>query len=123
MPTRNRVSYAQKALPFTNSARRAIAVPLRREWFAVTVAGAIVLVVSLFYGYAVVNSIAHVSLRESALKEVRLLTAERASLEGTYLAKSSGITEEYARMLGYADTRQRVFVALPRALSYAENAR
>ena len=123
MPKRNRVSYAQKALPFANSERRVIAEPLRREWFAVSVAGACVLAFSLLYGYVVVNSIAQVSLRESALKEVRLLTAERASLEGTYLAKSSGITEEYARRLGYSDSKNRVFVALPRALSYAENAR
>jgi hypothetical protein len=119
----NRVSYAQKQLPFAGESRRAIAEPFKREWLAVTIAGAAVLTVSILYGYAVVNSIAQVSLRESALKETRALVATRASLEGEFLAKTSGITEEYARSLGYRDSHERVFVTLPRTLSYAENAR
>lgn len=123
MPKRNRISYAQKSLPFAGETRRTIAEPLRREWTVVTVAGVLVVFVSILYGYAVVNSIAQVSLRESALKEVRTLTAERASLEGQFLAKTSGITEEYARTLGYRDPKDRVFIAVPQALSYAENAR
>jgi hypothetical protein len=123
MPKRNRISYAQKPLPFAGESRRMLVEPLRREWTAVTVAGALVLTVSVLYGYAVVSSIAQVSLRESALKETRVLTAERALLEGEFLSKTSGITEEYARSLGYRDAHERVFVTMPRTLSYAENAR
>lgn len=123
MPKRNRVSYAQRALPFSGTAERIVADPLKREWLTVYAVGGLVLLSSILYGYAVVNSIAQVSLRESALKEVRLLTATRASLEGQLLAQTSGITEEYARSLGFRDTHERVFVSLPRALSYAADAR
>lgn len=122
MPRRH-ISYAQKGLPFAGQGARAIADPLKREWFAVYLMTAFVLVSSIAYGYGVVQSIAQVSIREAALKEVRLLTAERASLESALLAQTSGITEEYARTLGFRDTTNRVFVSLPRTLSYADNAR
>ena len=123
MPKRTKVSYAQKALPFSGQQSRVLQEPLRTEWRAVALAGACVLGLSLLYGYAVVTSIAHVSLKESALTEIRTRTAQRATLESAYLAKTSGITEQYARSLGYKDVQHRVFIAEPRALSYAQDAR
>jgi hypothetical protein len=75
------------------------------------------------YGYCVVNSIAQVSLRESALKESRALAAERATLEGTYLNESRGITLAYARAEGYQDSTNKVFVIRQAALSYGVDAR
>ncbi len=122
MTKRQKISYAQKQLPFAVQSR-ALAEPFRREWRAVSLAAGLALALSVLYGYAVVSSIAHVSYRESALKEVRALTTERGSLEQAYLAKTSGITEKYARGLGYGDTKERIFVARPDTLSYAPDAR
>ena len=121
MPKRTKISYAQKELPF-NGATRAIREPFTLEWRVVGALVALLLVLVLLYGYALVSSIAHVSLRESALKESRALAAERASLESQYLAKTGGITEKYARTLGYTDVGERVFLDRA-ALSYAPNAR
>jgi hypothetical protein len=122
MPKRQKVSYAQKSLPFVGQGRT-VAPPMRREWRAVALAGASVLVLAVLYGYAVVSSIAHVSYRESALEEARLLTSERSTLEGAYLAKTSGITEQYARSVGYRDASDKVFISEQRTLSYAPDAR
>lgn len=122
MTKKNKISYAQKPLPFAGQSR-ALAEPLKREWRAVSIATALVLVLSVLYGYAVVSSIAHVSYREAARKEVRALTTERGSLEQAYLVKTSGITETYARTLGYRDPQERIFVARPETLSYAPDAR
>lgn len=122
MTKKNKISYAQKPLPFAGQSR-VLAEPLKREWRAVSIATALVLVLSVLYGYAVVSSIAHVSYRETARKEVRALTTERGSLEQAYLVKTSGITETYARTLGYRDPQERIFVARPETLSYASDAR
>lgn len=123
MPKRNTISYAQAQLAFSGTDRRAVRQPFEREWRVVYVAGACLLAVSLVYGYAVVSSIAEVSLRESARKEVRTLTALRGTLESEYLAKTNGITETYARTLGYRDPVSRVFYERPTALSYETHAR
>lgn len=122
MTKRQKVSYAQKQLPFAGESRVVVA-PLRREWRAVTLAAAVGMVCSVLYGYAVVNSIAQVSYRESALKEVRTLTTARGTLEQAYLVKTSGITEAYARTLGYSDAQEKIFVSRPGTLSYAPDAR
>ena len=122
MPKR-RISYAQKQLPFAGAGTRPLAEPLKREWTAVGIAGAALLTVSMVYGYCVVNSIALVSLRESARSELKLLAAERAQLEGTFLEKTRGITLEYARSIGYTDAHERIFVTRPSVLSYARDAR
>lgn len=123
MPKRNKISYAQAALPFAGSTTRRIQEPLRLEWRLVAVAGAVVLATALMYGYVVVASIAEVSLREAARTESKTLAAERASLEGTYFQKTRGITLEYARGLGYTDSTNKVFVTRATALSYAGDAR
>ncbi len=120
MTKKHKISYAQKELPFAADTR-AIRNPFTREWHALTVAALILIALVLVYGYSLVNSIAQVSLREAALKESRALAAERATLEGAYLAKTNGITEEYARALGYQDVDERIF--LSKALSYASDAR
>jgi len=120
MTKKNKISYAQKELPFNGEAR-ALKHPLTCEWQALTAATLILIALVLVYGYSLVNSIAQVSLRETALKESRALAAERATLEGTFLAKTNGITEEYARSLGYQDVGERIF--LSKALSYASDAR
>ncbi|MBU6310431.1 hypothetical protein KGO06_00655 [Patescibacteria group bacterium] len=122
MPSRTKVSFAQKQLPFTAVARP-IADPLKRERIAVCTAGAFILLSCVLYGYAIVSSIAEGSFRESAQSSVQLLSAERASLEGSVLAARSGITEEYARSLGFQPVTDRVFVQAPATLSYAEHAR
>lgn len=117
---RKRISYAQKQLPFSGTGTRLVAEPLKREWRAVTIAGAAFLIVALAYGYTVVNSIAQVTLRESAYQASRTLAAERAGLEGQYLEKTRGITEVYARRIGFETPRERVFVTRFPALSYSD---
>ncbi len=121
MPKRTKISYAQKELPF-NGTTRVLRNPFTLEWRVIGALVAVLSVLVLIYGYALVSSIAHVSLRESALKESRAIAAERASLESQYLAKTGGITEKYARTLGFTDVGERVFVEKA-ALSYASNAR
>lgn len=122
MPKRTKVSYAQRQLPFSGSAERALKEPFKIEWRVIAVSVALLVVLVVAYGYALVNSIAQVSLRESVLKETRALAAERATLEGTYLSKTGGITEKYARTLGYQDVGERVFISKA-ALTYAPDAR
>lgn len=123
MAKRRRISYAQKQLPFDGTGNRLIQEPLKREWQLVTAAGVALIVAALFYGYTVVNSIAQVSLRESALKESRTLAAEIATQEGVYFEKTRGITLQYARQSGYQEPDDRVFVTRQWALSYAPDAR
>jgi hypothetical protein len=123
MTKRNKISYAQQALPFDGTGARALQAPLKYEWRAVGIAGASVLLIAIAYGYCVVTSIAHVSLREAARAESRTLAAERATLEGTYFEKTRGITLEYARSLGYTSASEKVFVTRSNTLSYAADAR
>ena len=123
MTKRTKVSYAQAPLPFTGSQTRLIQDSLKREWRMLTTVGVVAACLLVAYGYCVVNSIAQVSLRESALKESRSLAAERATLEGTYLNESRGITLAYARAQGYKDATDKVFVTRTNALSYGVDAR
>jgi hypothetical protein len=123
MTKRSKVSYAQAPLPFAGSQTRLIQDPLKREWQALSAVGAIAALLLITYGYCVVNSIAQVSMRESALKESRVLAAERATLEGSYLNESRGITLAYARAEGYQDATNKVFVTRTSALSYVGDAR
>ncbi len=123
MPKRFKISYAQRALPFDGTRSRTLREPLKREWQALSISGFLLLSVMLFYGYSVVNSIAQVAARESALKEVRVLAAERAVLEEQYLAKARGITEVYATRRGFSEPTERVFVTRAAPLTYASDAR
>ena len=122
MPKRKLISYEQRELPFNGASGRVIREPFGLEWKVLSIVGGVLLLLGLVYGYALVNSIAQVSLRESALKEVRALSAQKATLEGAYLAKTGGITEKYARTLGYQDVGERVFIQKT-TLSYASDAR
>lgn len=120
MPKRKQISYAQAQLPFRGAATRLVQDPLKREWQALTSAGVLAVLLMAVYGYCVVNSIAQVSLRETAFKESRTLAAERATLEGRLLDTERGITVAYARTLGFQEGHEKVFVTRQTALSYGE---
>lgn len=109
MARKQRVSYAQAQLPFAGSAR-AIRDPLKREWQIVGMLASSVLVLAVLYGYTVVASIAHVSLREDAHQEARQLSAVRARLEGEYLAETRILTKSFALEKGFVEPQVRVFV-------------
>lgn len=120
MHKKNRISYAQAQLPFQGTGTRTVAVPFARERKTLTYLAGVGAVLAVLYGAFVGASVAHVAGREAAVKEARVLSAAVAELEGTYLAETRGITEEYARSLGYVPALNRVFVT--RTVSYAGDA-
>lgn len=121
MRRKSLISYAQSQLPFEGLASRAIATPFRRERSFLYMLGVSGIMLSVLYGYFVMASVSHVAAREMLIKESRNLAVDVAGLESSYLLKTRGITEEYARQLGYVAPESRVFVT--RQTAYASNAR
>lgn len=122
MRKRTIVSYAQKQLPFNGSGTRAIAAPHKREWRILSGLAAFGVLLTVLYGYFVAASVAEVAFREDAVKDSRALSATLGTLESTYLEKTRGITEGYARSLGYVTSDARVFVPRSSAVSYVPDA-
>lgn len=112
------ISYAQGQLAFRGTPTRAIAVPFLLERRMVLGLGVVAVCLSVIYGYCVAMSVAEVGARAQALKNMRSLSAEVATLESQYLSQTRGITEEYARSLGYVAPTDKTFVARQNVVSY-----
>ena len=123
MRKKNRVSYAQTQLPFDGRGSRSLVVPLRRERQLLAACGVAAGILAVMYGSFVGVSIAAVAEREHASSEARTLTATVAGLERSYLAETRGITEGYAKELGFVPAKDRVYVTRLDPAQYALNAR
>jgi hypothetical protein len=112
------ISYAQGQLQFRGSPTRALVVPFLLERRMIMGIGAAIIMLSVVYGYCVAVSVAEVGARASALRAARALSADVATLESQYLAQTRGITEEYARSLGFVTPSGKTFVTRQEVVSY-----
>lgn len=118
MRKKNRISYAQKQLPFSGTAR-ALVSPFKYEYRAFAALGSVLGIVAVAYGVCVGVSIAHVAARATLVEDTRALSAAAAALEHTYLAETRGITESYAISLGFGAPERRVYLKEGSALASA----
>lgn len=117
-----KVSYAQTQIPFSGTARALIS-PFARERKAMIALASIAVLMSVAYSICITLSITHVAAREDALRASRALSADIATRESQYFAEARGITEEYARGLGYVPSKSRTFITRLDTVSYAPDAR
>lgn len=105
-----RILEGQEALPFRGSRTGlfAYAHPLERRAFLLF--GGLIAVLSVLYVYFVIASIMDVAGREEISLQSTKLSAEVASLEAQYFAKTHLITEAAAREHGFVAITNRSFV-------------
>jgi len=107
-----KISKDQRALPFRGARAQtgilSYATPIERR--VILVLSVLLFSFGVLYTYFVMASVAHVAAREEISRKVALTSAEVARLEASYLASSQGITEAYARSLGFVKEKNRIFV-------------
>lgn len=109
-----RILEAQNPLPFRNATSAglfAYARPLERRF--VVFLGFGFLILSALYVYFLLSSIVHVVERQELRGQSSKASAEVASLEAKYLAHTEGITEAYARSVGFVAAQNEIFVKRP----------
>ncbi len=121
---RTKISFAQTQLPFAGNRTRSLVVPLLLERRAIMSLSLALVAAIAVYGVCIALSINEVAARQTTLKESRVVATEVAELEGAYLALQRGITEEYARGMGFVAGADRTFVSVSSAqLTYGSDAR
>lgn len=107
MPKKIAISENQRRLPFATHSPGAVFATERRlvTFFSLLFAATVVL-----YAYCIVASVSHVAMRESLARDNAALADTIAVLEQDYLARGSGITETYARTLGFVSISSQVYL-------------
>lgn len=107
-----KISEHQGLLPFSRSTHSGIlayAHPFERR--TLVVFGVAFLLLSVLYIYFMISSVVHVAARQELVRSASRASAEVATLETAYLAKTQTLTEPYARSLGFVSVRDRSFVS------------
>ena len=116
----HRISYripdTQDVLPFRRSEgifAEANLLERRMLWFV----GVSLTILVVLYIYFVVASIAHVAAQQQLLGTISKEKAQVAVLETSYFSKTEGITESYARSLGFVPPARKDYVERNTALT------
>ncbi len=109
----------QDRLPFSRTRQSGILVYAHpRERQALAVLGILAIVFSTFYIYFMISSVVHVAARQELAQQASRASADVAALETTYLERTEGITESYAKSLGYVAVNDQVFVEKENVVSF-----
>jgi hypothetical protein len=108
--TSYRISESQGRLPFNrpqNGGILAFAYPIERKLIGIL--GISFVVLSILYIYFMISSVTHVAARRELAKVASEKAAKVADLETAYLAQTNGITDSYAKSLGYVAVQEKYF--------------
>ena len=105
-----RIPEGQEHLPFRGKGTGVWSLSTRTERRILVALSALCVSVMLLYVYFLIASVAHVAARGELAGEARILDSRVASLEATYLSRSTEISESYARSVGFVPARSTSFV-------------
>ena len=117
--TSRKIAPGQEPLPFGGRRRAGIlayAFPWERRFAFFLLAAFVAL--SAFYTYFMISSVFHVAARQDLVSRSTALSADVASLEASYLARTQSITPAYAASLGYVPIATETFATRDTAVAF-----